>query len=320
MATTTAPTTSKIAPGVRQLVPGPFGPLARSRRDPLGFTLDCHRRFGDVFHFRFGPFLFHVVAHPARPARPARPAEELPAELGLRPDEGRPRRGAGDDRGRALASPAPARPAGVPPSPDRRPGRHDDPRDRRHARRLARAGGVRHADRRRRRIRPPDPPDRRPGAREHRPRRRHRPDRRGRHRVARLPRFLDQQPGPRPLLRPDPATLPAARIKTFDRVIVGILAARRREPEPRPRRPALDAPGRARRGDRHRPDRSRAARPDRHLHRRRSRDDRRLSGLDILPAGPASRGRRAAPRRGRRRARRSSPRPTTCRIWTTPAA
>ena len=64
MATTTAPKASRTAPGVRQLVPGPFGPLARSRRDPLGFTLDCHRRFGDVFHLRFGPFLFHVVAHP----------------------------------------------------------------------------------------------------------------------------------------------------------------------------------------------------------------------------------------------------------------
>ena len=55
---------SRAAPGLRQVVPGPFGPMARLRRDPLGFLLDGRRRFGDVFRFRFGPLLFHLVAHP----------------------------------------------------------------------------------------------------------------------------------------------------------------------------------------------------------------------------------------------------------------
>ncbi|HEY2156869.1 MAG TPA: cytochrome P450 [Isosphaeraceae bacterium] len=55
---------AKTAPGLRQLVPGPFGPLARSRRDPLGFMVDASRRYGDVFRLRLGPLVFHQVTHP----------------------------------------------------------------------------------------------------------------------------------------------------------------------------------------------------------------------------------------------------------------
>jgi cytochrome P450 len=54
----------KIAPGVSQLVPGPFGPVGRFRRDPLAFLLESRRRYGDVFRMRAGPFLTHTVAHP----------------------------------------------------------------------------------------------------------------------------------------------------------------------------------------------------------------------------------------------------------------
>jgi cytochrome P450 len=59
-----SPTTPKIAPGLRQLVPTPFGPLARARTDPLGFMLDGRRRYGDVFRFQMGPFVVHLLAHP----------------------------------------------------------------------------------------------------------------------------------------------------------------------------------------------------------------------------------------------------------------
>jgi cytochrome P450 len=60
------PAKGKTAPGVRQLVPLPFlgGPLARSRRDPLGFLLEGMRRYGDVFRYQLGPLVFHLVAHP----------------------------------------------------------------------------------------------------------------------------------------------------------------------------------------------------------------------------------------------------------------
>jgi cytochrome P450 len=56
----------KQAPGVRQLVPLPlpFGPLARSRRDPLGFLLGGIQRHGDVFRYQLGPLVFHLIAHP----------------------------------------------------------------------------------------------------------------------------------------------------------------------------------------------------------------------------------------------------------------
>ncbi len=65
MATTTSSASrAKTAPGLSQLVPGPFGPLARSRRDPLGFLLEVFHQFGDVFRYRLGPLVFHQVAHP----------------------------------------------------------------------------------------------------------------------------------------------------------------------------------------------------------------------------------------------------------------
>jgi cytochrome P450 len=57
-------TARKTAPGFRQLVPTPFGPLARMRTDPLGFLLDGQRRYGDVFRFQLGPFVLHLLAHP----------------------------------------------------------------------------------------------------------------------------------------------------------------------------------------------------------------------------------------------------------------
>jgi cytochrome P450 len=54
------------APGERQLVPVPLPGtlLARSRRDPLGFLLGGMRRHGDVFRYRLGPLVFHLLAHP----------------------------------------------------------------------------------------------------------------------------------------------------------------------------------------------------------------------------------------------------------------
>lgn len=54
----------RIAPGLRQLLPLPYGHVARSRRDPLGFLMDGARRFGAVFHHQFGPFVFILVSHP----------------------------------------------------------------------------------------------------------------------------------------------------------------------------------------------------------------------------------------------------------------
>ena len=44
--------TRKIAPGVSQLVPGPFGPF---QRDPLEFLVETSRRYGRVFRMRAGP-------------------------------------------------------------------------------------------------------------------------------------------------------------------------------------------------------------------------------------------------------------------------
>ncbi len=56
--------TRKIAPGVRQLVPGPFGPVGRFQRDPLRFLVEARRRYGDVFRMRAGPYVTHTLAHP----------------------------------------------------------------------------------------------------------------------------------------------------------------------------------------------------------------------------------------------------------------
>jgi cytochrome P450 len=38
--------------------------MARSLRDPLGFLTESRERYGDVFRYRIGPFLFHLVSHP----------------------------------------------------------------------------------------------------------------------------------------------------------------------------------------------------------------------------------------------------------------
>jgi cytochrome P450 len=56
----------RTAPGVRQLLPLPWpgSLLVRSRRDPLGFLVDGIRRHGDVFRYQLGPMVFHLVAHP----------------------------------------------------------------------------------------------------------------------------------------------------------------------------------------------------------------------------------------------------------------
>jgi cytochrome P450 len=54
------------APGLRQLVPLPWpgSHLARSRRDPLAFLLEALHRYGDVFRYQLGPWVFHQLAHP----------------------------------------------------------------------------------------------------------------------------------------------------------------------------------------------------------------------------------------------------------------
>jgi cytochrome P450 len=54
----------KTAQGYRQLLPLPYGIMRESRRDPLGFLLGGTRRFGDVWRYRVGPWVFHVIAHP----------------------------------------------------------------------------------------------------------------------------------------------------------------------------------------------------------------------------------------------------------------
>jgi cytochrome P450 len=46
---------------LRVLLPHPW---IRARRDPLGFLLEGLLRYGDVFRYRAGPFVFHQVAHP----------------------------------------------------------------------------------------------------------------------------------------------------------------------------------------------------------------------------------------------------------------
>src|SRR5687768_9631225 len=52
------------APGLRQLLPLPYGPLAHYRRDPLGFLRENTRRFGDVFRHDIGPITNHLLGHP----------------------------------------------------------------------------------------------------------------------------------------------------------------------------------------------------------------------------------------------------------------
>jgi cytochrome P450 len=52
------------APGFRQLLPPPFGPVARLGTDALGFLLDGRNQFGDVFRFQVGPVVIHLISHP----------------------------------------------------------------------------------------------------------------------------------------------------------------------------------------------------------------------------------------------------------------
>ncbi len=56
--------TAKNAPGLRQALPLPFGPVARIRHDPLGFLKEGHARYGDVFRYQVGPMVAHLLAHP----------------------------------------------------------------------------------------------------------------------------------------------------------------------------------------------------------------------------------------------------------------
>src|SRR5262249_46587835 len=55
---------ARIAPGLRQWIPGPFGWVSRSRRDSLSFYLNAQREFGDVFRHQVGPWTFHLLSHP----------------------------------------------------------------------------------------------------------------------------------------------------------------------------------------------------------------------------------------------------------------
>jgi cytochrome P450 len=60
------PAARRTVPGPRQFFPLPIGPtiLRAYQRDALGFYLGYHRRFGDVFRFRLGPFPLYAVRHP----------------------------------------------------------------------------------------------------------------------------------------------------------------------------------------------------------------------------------------------------------------
>jgi cytochrome P450 len=65
--TDTTITTASVpqpAPGLRQFLPLPYGMLAWSRRDPLGFLSANAVRFGPVFRYQVGPFVFILVSHP----------------------------------------------------------------------------------------------------------------------------------------------------------------------------------------------------------------------------------------------------------------
>lgn len=53
-----------LAPGLRQLLPLPYGAAREARRNPLGFLMDGRRRFGDVFRYQIGPWCFNLISHP----------------------------------------------------------------------------------------------------------------------------------------------------------------------------------------------------------------------------------------------------------------
>lgn len=50
-----------LPPGPRG---GPFGPLGRLRRDPLRLFIELRDRYGDVVHFRAGPYPVYLLCHP----------------------------------------------------------------------------------------------------------------------------------------------------------------------------------------------------------------------------------------------------------------
>jgi cytochrome P450 len=62
----------RMLPGLRHgddTPPGPRGPpvigvFLAARRDPLGFFLECMRRYGDVVGMRFGPRRAYLLSHP----------------------------------------------------------------------------------------------------------------------------------------------------------------------------------------------------------------------------------------------------------------
>ena len=54
----------KTAPGIRQLIPLPYGTVAESRRDPRAFFMKSWEQFGDVFRYQLGPWTFHLLSHP----------------------------------------------------------------------------------------------------------------------------------------------------------------------------------------------------------------------------------------------------------------
>jgi cytochrome P450 len=66
MTVTSETTKPKTAPGLRQILPLPFyGSVGWARRDPLDFLLKNRQRFGDVFRNHFGPWVYHLLSHPA---------------------------------------------------------------------------------------------------------------------------------------------------------------------------------------------------------------------------------------------------------------
>ena len=59
-----SPPSARQAPGLRQLLPLPYGHAGEARQDPLAFFVKNWRRFGDVFRYQVGPWTYHLVSHP----------------------------------------------------------------------------------------------------------------------------------------------------------------------------------------------------------------------------------------------------------------
>jgi cytochrome P450 len=51
-------------PGVDHWIPLPYGPFREFLSDPLAYLVRGRERFGDVFRFRIGPLVVHVLSHP----------------------------------------------------------------------------------------------------------------------------------------------------------------------------------------------------------------------------------------------------------------